>query len=128
MGTRFIATEECKSHEDYKRAIVDAKESDIVLTERVTGIPLAVIQTPYVEKVGTKAGPVARWLLKHRRSKEWMRLWYNIRALWSMKRSAKRGLSTKDYWQAGKSVDTIFRIEPVAEIMKRFRSVYGEIR
>src|SRR5438132_1126845 len=70
LGTRFIATTECTAHPDYKRAIVDAEEDDIVLTERVTGVPLAVIRTPYVERVGTKAGPIARWLLRHRRAVE----------------------------------------------------------
>ena len=57
MGTRFIATDECDSHADYKKAILDAREEDIVLTERITGVPLAVIRTPYVERIGTKAGP-----------------------------------------------------------------------
>src|SRR5204862_7289678 len=57
MGTRFIATAECRAHDDYKRAILAAEAKDIVLTERVTGVPLSVIKTPYVERVGTKAGP-----------------------------------------------------------------------
>src|ERR1700730_1323980 len=39
LGTRFIATNECGAHDDYKQAIVRASESDIVLTERVTGVP-----------------------------------------------------------------------------------------
>ncbi len=43
MGTRFIATKECSEKDDYKQAIVDTNEKDIVLTERVTGIPLSVI-------------------------------------------------------------------------------------
>jgi nitronate monooxygenase len=55
LGTRFIATVECAAHDDYKEAIVRANESDIVLTERVTGVPLAVIRTAYVERIGTKA-------------------------------------------------------------------------
>jgi nitronate monooxygenase len=120
LGTRFIATVECQAHDDNKQAIVRAHESDIVLTERVTGIPLSVIRTPYVDEVGTKAGPVARFLLKHRRTKEWMRLFYNLRALFQMKQSARKGLSTKDYWQAGKSVEHIERIETVREIVERF--------
>lgn len=124
MGTRFIATSECLSHMDYKEAIVGADEKDIVHTERVTGIPLAVIRTPYVDRVGTKAGPVARFLLKHRQTKEWMRLYYNLHALWSMKRSVHRGFSTKDYWQAGKSVAGIEKVEPVEALMKRFRRAY----
>ncbi|HYL57084.1 MAG TPA: nitronate monooxygenase, partial [Gemmatimonadales bacterium] len=40
LGTRFIATTECTAHPDYKRAIVESDEDDIVLTERVTGVPL----------------------------------------------------------------------------------------
>src|SRR5690349_18372139 len=31
LGTRFIATPECHAHPDYKQAIVDADEQDIVL-------------------------------------------------------------------------------------------------
>jgi nitronate monooxygenase len=52
MGTRFIATAECTAHADYKRAIVQAEADDIVLTERITGVPVAVIRTPYIEKAG----------------------------------------------------------------------------
>ncbi|MEO1087955.1 MAG: nitronate monooxygenase, partial [Acidobacteriota bacterium] len=43
MGTRFIATTECNSHDDYKQAVVDADEDDIVLTERLTGVPVVAI-------------------------------------------------------------------------------------
>ena len=50
MGTRFIATEECQASAPYKKAIVDSGEEDIVLTERLTGVPVAVINTPYVQK------------------------------------------------------------------------------
>ncbi|PIR22475.1 MAG: 2-nitropropane dioxygenase [Deltaproteobacteria bacterium CG11_big_fil_rev_8_21_14_0_20_45_16] len=127
IGTRFIATKECRAHEDYKQAIVAARESDIVLTERVTGIPLSVIQTPYVKQIGTKASALARYLLRHRKTKEWMRLFYNLRALFNMKRSALRGLSTKDYWQAGKSVEHIHKIESVKDIVGTFRGQGGQV-
>src|SRR5260370_11881418 len=78
LGTRFIATTECTAHPTYKRAIIDADEDDIVLTERVTGVPLAVIRTPYVERVGTKAGPIPRWLLRHPPTKHLMRTLYAL--------------------------------------------------
>ena len=58
LGTRFIATPECKASDAYKQAIVDAGEDDIVLTERLTGVPVAVIRNAYVERLGTEAGPV----------------------------------------------------------------------
>jgi nitronate monooxygenase len=126
LGTRFIATTECGAHEDYKQAIVRANESDIVLTERVTGVPLSVIRTPYVERIGTRAGPLARWLLRGRKTKHWMRTIYALRSAWQLKRASLAGgageKTSKDYWQAGKSVAGIRSIEPAGEIVRRFAS------
>lgn len=120
MGTRFIATRECTEKTNYKQAIVDAKESDIVLTERVTGIPLSVIHTPYVDKVGTKISPISRFLFKYSWTKKWMRLWYGFRAIRQFKRISLHGGSSKDYWQAGKSVAHIQAIESVSDVISRF--------
>jgi len=120
MGTRFIATVECLEKQNYKQAIVDADEKDIVLTERVTGIPLSVIETSYVRKVGTKISPLSRWLFKYPWSKKWMRMWYGLMAIRQFKRISLEGGSSKDYWQAGKSVSHISAIEPVASIINRF--------
>ena len=120
LGTRFIATPECTAHPDHKRAIVESDEDDIVLTERVTGVPLAVIRTPYVERVGTKAGPLARWLLRHRRTKHFMRTIYGLQSAWRLKRGNFAGESSRDYWQAGRSVRGITSIEPAGEIVRRF--------
>jgi len=120
MGTRFIATEECNSHEDYKRKICEAGEEDIVHTSRVTGVPLAVINTPHVQKMGTSAGPFAKWMLKGRRTKKWMRIYYFIVSGWQMKNAISRKTSSKDYLQAGKSVETIHKIEKSSDIVRRF--------
>lgn len=122
MGTRFIATPECNSHDDYKKAIVKAEETDIVKTERITGVPLAVIRTPYVDKVGLKVGPISKLLFKNRKTRHWIRFFYNLRAVASMKRTALKGVSTKDYYQAGKSVHGIERVETVQSIIQRFVS------
>lgn len=57
MGTHFIATDECTAHPDYKRAIVDADADDVVLSEKITGVPVSVIKTPFIERMGICAGP-----------------------------------------------------------------------
>ncbi len=121
MGTRFIATAECTAHGDYKQAILEADEADIVLTERITGVPVSVIRTPYIEKVGTKAGPLARWMLQGRKTKHWMRMIYSLQSIWKLKRSSLRSFSYRDYLQAGKSVAGIEKVEPAGEIVRRFR-------
>lgn len=119
MGTRFIATEECTAHPDYKRAIVEAREEDVVLTERITGVPVSVIRTPHLEKVGTKAGPIARFLLRGRRTKHWMRMLYTVQSMWKLKRSSLRAVTYRDVLQAGKSVAGIDAILPAGEVVRR---------
>jgi nitronate monooxygenase len=125
MGTRFIATNECKVHPDYWRAILDADEDDIVLTERLSGVPVAVINTPFVQKIGTRAGPVARWLLRGRRTKHWMRTFYALKSIRELKHTIKKGVSYRDVWQAGKSVGAIHAVEPAGEIVRRFAAALG---
>jgi nitronate monooxygenase len=121
MGTRFIATPECRASDAYKRAIVEAGEEDVVLSERITGVPVSVIETPYIRRMGTRAGPVARWMLRGRRRKHWMRTIYAVKALWQLKRASLDEAGERDYWQAGKSVAGIDAVEPAGEIVRRFR-------
>lgn len=120
MGTRFIATKECSEKPDYKQAIVDTDEKDIVLTERVTGIPLSVIRTPYVEQVGTKISPLSRLLFKYPLTKKWMRMWYGLTAMRNFKNSNQKGGTSKDYWQAGKCVSHIHSVETVSDVINGF--------
>lgn len=122
MGTRFIASQECTAHSEYKDAIVEAKADDIVLTTRVTGVPLAVINTPFLEKHGRDAGWLARRLLKGHKTKHWMRLYYSLRSVFRLKSSNFRALSTKDFWQAGKSVEGVTQVKTVKEIFDEFVS------
>lgn len=124
VGTRFIATTECTAHEEYKQAIVRADEDDVVLTERVTGVPVSVLRTPYIEKTGTKAGPIARWMLRGRKTKHWMRTIYAAQSLWKLKRSSLRSFSYRDYLQAGKSVAGIDSVEPAGEIVRRWAAAW----
>jgi len=120
LGTRFIATPECKASDAYKRAIVNAVENDIVLTERLTGVPVAVIRNAYVERLGTKAGPFARWMLKGRKTKHWMRTWYALSSVRRLKKSLMTDDTSSEYWQAGKSVAGIHEIKPAGQIVREF--------
>jgi nitronate monooxygenase len=126
MGTRFIATQECRAHDDYKRAILAARSDDIVLTEKISGVPVAVIETDYVKAVGTKAGWLGRRLLRHPKGKHWMRTFYTMKSVWQLKRASLEGSGYHQYFQAGKSVDGIDRIESAADIVQRFSVVLRE--
>ena len=119
LGTRFIATQECLAHDDYKRAILEARERDIVLTDKISGVPVSVIRTPYIEALGTRANPIMRRLLRHPRFKHNVRAFYSLRSIWQLKRASLRGASYRDYFQAGKSVKSIEAIEPAGEIVRQ---------
>lgn len=120
LGTRFIATPECQVHPSYRAAIVEATEDDIVLTNKLSGVPVSVIKTPLIEKLGPDAGPLASWLLRGRRTKHWMRAFYTLRSVRALKRSSQHGLGSGDVWQAGKSVGGIHEILPAGEVVRRF--------
>jgi nitronate monooxygenase len=120
MGTRFIATTECTAHDDYKQAILRASASDIVLTDKISGVPVAVIRTPYIDRVGTQAGPVARLLLRNAKTKHYMRLFYSLTSIFQLKRSNHRGSGYQAYYQAGQSVQGVERVEPAADIIVRY--------
>ncbi len=120
LGTRFIATPECKASDAYKQAIIDADEEDIVLTERLTGVPVAVIRNAYIDKLGTDAGWFAKWMLKGRRTKHWMRTWYALNSVRRLKKSLNSANVSTDYWQAGKSVAAIKEIKPAGDVVREF--------
>jgi nitronate monooxygenase len=120
LGTRFIATTECRAHPDYKAAILAARAEDIVLTERISGVPVAVINTPFVQRTGTRVGPIGRHMLRHPKLKHYARTWYALRSTWQLKRSSLQGATYRDYFQAGRSVDGIAAIEPAGAIVERF--------
>ena len=44
VGTRFLVAEECTIHENYKNAVLKAKDIDTVVTGRVTGHPVQVLK------------------------------------------------------------------------------------
>ena len=86
-------------------------------------MPVSVIKTPYIEKVGTKAGPILRWLLKNQKTKHYARNFLMVRSIMQLPKAARQGSHYRDYWQAGKSVEGIDNILSVGELMDRLRSV-----
>jgi len=120
LGTRFIASVECNAHPDYKQAIVRARAADIVLSERITGVPVSVIRTPAIERAGTRAGLLAKWLLRGSRTKHWVRAFYTLQSIRRLKGTAVRAMDHRSCYQAGRSVEGIADIQPVASIVAAY--------
>lgn len=118
LGTRFIATHECTASDAYKRAILEAREEDVVLSEKLTGVPVSVLNTPHIQRMGLRAGPITKRLLRNNRTKHWMRLFYAVKSFRQLKRSLRR--EDRELWQAGKSVAGIAEVEAAGDIVRRY--------
>ena len=120
MGTRFIATKECTAHHDYKAAILKAHESDIVLTKKLTGVPVSVIRTPYVDALGTEPNNFIAWMLRHPKLKHYARMYYTLSSALRLKKSLKQGDKYQAFYQAGKSVDSIKELTSAGSVIQDF--------
>jgi nitronate monooxygenase len=116
VGSPFIASIEAGVTDDYKQACVDYGADDIVMTERISGTPCTVINTPYVQKIGTKATWLENLLNKNKSLKKWVKM---VRFSIGMKatENAAKKATYKTVWVAGPSIEHTKEILPVKDIV-----------
>lgn len=116
VGSPFIASIEAGVTEDYKQACVDYGAEDIVMTERISGTPCTVINTPYVQKIGTKSTWIENVLNKNKKLKKWVKM---IRFSIGMKaaENAATKATYKTVWVAGPSIEHTNAILSTKEIV-----------
>ncbi len=51
MGTRFVCTDECDVHDNFKQAYLKAKKEDIVIIKSPVGLPGRVLKNKFVEDI-----------------------------------------------------------------------------
>lgn len=108
VGTRFLCASECLAHENYKNAVLKAKDRDAVVTGRATGAPVRA--------------------LKNKLTKEYQRLekegasFDEIEALGvgGLRRAFQEGDVEMGSLMAGQSAAMVKKIEPCADIIKDF--------
>ena len=120
IGTRFIATTEAGVSQDYKNAIVSSKMTDIVLTEKISGTPCTIINTPFAKKIGYKQNWLERMLSNNSTTKKYFKMWVQISGMKKLEQSVKPG-NYQTLWCAGQSVELIDDILPCGEIIKRMK-------
>ena len=117
VGSPFIASKEANVTEEYKQACVDYGAEDIIMTERISGTPCTVINTPYVQKIGTKATWLENMLNKNKKLKKWVKM---IRFSIGMNATTKAAtqVTYKTVWVAGPSIEHTRAILPTKDIVK----------
>jgi nitronate monooxygenase len=125
VGTIFIACDEANISQEYKQAMVDYGEKDIVMTTKLSGSALTVINTPYVKQLGTKANWLERLLLKNKTLKKYVKM---IIAFQGMKAVEKAAFSAtyKSVWCAGPAIEYVNAIQPIEKIIRKLTSEYSK--
>jgi nitronate monooxygenase len=118
VGSPFIASVEAEVTQEYKQACVDYGAADIVMTERISGTPCTVINTPYVQKIGTKSSWIERLLNKNRSLKKWIKMIRFSIGMKATEKAAKKA-TYKTVWVAGPSIEHTQEILPVKSIIDR---------
>ena len=118
MGTRFLATHECKVTQSYKQAIVESSEEDIVWTNKIAGNNSSVIKTKDVMQGGLRTGPVINFMLRQSKLKRYARMYLMSRGLKNYNKTAFD--DSVQFWQAGKGVGNVQSVKYVADIIEEF--------
>ena len=125
VGTRFIACKEATIDQNYKKAVVDSNPEDIVMTSKVSGTPAAVINTPYVEKMGTELPWVVKKLKNQKYTKKYVTPLIHLMGMKSLEEAATKP-TWKTVWSAGQSVGLVDDVLSCREIIEKFVSEYKE--
>ncbi|MFP5385081.1 MAG: NAD(P)H-dependent flavin oxidoreductase [Bacteriovoracia bacterium] len=127
IGSPFIATTESGVTQDYKEACVNYDAGDIVVTTKLSGTRCTVINTPYVQKIGTDQNLVESFLNKNKQLKKYAKMVTYYKGM-KMLEKAAFSASYKTVWCAGSSIDFTHKVEPIHDIVSRYKTEMEEAR
>jgi nitronate monooxygenase len=125
VGTRFIASSEASVDQAYKDAVVNSSPEDIVMTTRVSGTPAAVINTPFVQKMGLELPLYLKILKEQKLTKKYVVPLIHFLGMQKLEKAAT-GPTWKTVWSAGQSVGLINEILPCKRILELMVQEYTE--
>lgn len=123
IGSPFIATTESPVSEEYKQACIQYSARDIVMTTKLSGSPCTVINTPYVQKTGTKQNSIEAFLNKNRRFKKLAKMMTFYKGMKSIKKAAFSS-TYKTVWCAGPSIEHVKEVLPVKKVVENMLEGY----
>ena len=114
IGTVLLASQECPIHENYKQAILKAKDTSTTVTGRINGTPVRILKNKmakaYIQK--EKAGANMMELEKY--------------TLGSLKKAVFEGNVDEGSLMAGQVAGMIHEIKPVKQILEEMMSELQE--
>lgn len=111
LGTSLLVAKECPIHENYKAAVLKAKDNQTTVTGRISGTPVRVLKNQMARE----------YVLREKQGAEKMELEHYT--LGALKRAVFDGDIINGSLMAGQVVGQITEIRPIAEI---FHCMYEE--
>lgn len=108
VGTRFICSTECLAHDNYKQAVLKAKDRDAVVTGRSTGAPVRALKNKLtreydkLEKAGASFEEIERL------------------GVGGLRRAFEEGDVQTGSLMAGQSAAMVHEIKPCADIIRDY--------
>ena len=125
VGSPFIATVESPVSDAYKEACINYTSNDIVMTTKLSGSPCTVINTPYVQGIGTKQNALESFLNKNRRFKKFAKMITFYKGMKSIRKAAFSA-TYKTVWCAGPSIEHVHEVLPVKDVISKLVKDYHQ--
>ena len=106
VGTCLLASEECPIHDNYKQAIIKAKDTSTTVTGRIAGTPVRIIKNKMAKE----------YIKREKEGADMMEL--EKYTLGSLKRAVLEGDVDTGSLMAGQVAGMVNEIKPVATIIK----------
>jgi nitronate monooxygenase len=123
IGSIFIASDEAGVSQDYKEAIVQYGAKDIVMTTKLSGTPCTVINTPFVQKIGTQQNWLESILNSNKNLKKFVKMLTFYKGM-KMLEKAAFSATYKSLWCAGPSIEYVKEIRSIEKIVISLREEY----
>lgn len=127
VGTIFIACDEADITPEYKQAMVDYGAADIVRTTKLSGSALTVINTPYVQQLGTKANWLEYLMHRYKPLKKYVKMIIALQGMKAVEKAAF-GATYKTVWCAGPAIEHVKSIQPMRQIIQNVTKEYDRSR
>lgn len=114
VGTCLLASEECPIHDNYKQAIIKAKDTSTTVTGRIAGTPVRIIKNKMAKE----------YIKREKEGADMMEL--EKYTLGSLKKAVFEGNVDEGSLMAGQVAGMIHEIKPIKQILEEMMSELQE--
>ena len=115
IGTCLLVSRECPIHEEYKKAIIKAKDSDTIVTGRIAGTPVRVLKNRMARE----------YVKREKQGADRMEL--EEFTLGSLRKAVYEGDTKEGSLMAGQVAGQLKEIRPIIEILEQLYRDYRRV-